>query len=220
MLRPLAEGVWEVDRPIKARGFLPLPHRMTVLRFGRDVMLHSPVPFEPGLGATLAAAGEVRWIVAPSLMHDLFLEDWTAAFPRARLLVCPQWSQQRPSHPQGEPLPGAELPRGVLAVHIDGMPGIHECVLLHEPSGTLVVADLLFNIQRSDSALARLNFRVFGTWKRTAASRLFRAYIKDRAAFQQSMRQVLALPFDRVLVGHGDVVERDGRAALARAWGL
>lgn len=220
MFDRIGDGVWVVDREIRARGFLPLPHRMTVLRCNEGLLVHSPVALEAGMTASLAELGTVRWIMAPSLMHDLHLPEWVRAYPDTRLLVCPRWAEQRPGLPPGESLLQARLPDELRAVHVAGMPRVHECVLAHLPSGTLVVADLLFNIQRSDSALARFNFRVFGTWKRTAASRLFRSFIKDRPAFQASMLEVLAVPFDRIVVGHGDLVATDGRAVLAGAWSM
>lgn len=220
VLLRIADGVWEVERTIKVRGFLPLPHRMTVLRCAGGLAVHSPVALEPGMPEALAAQGIVRWIIAPSLMHDLYIADWVAAYPQARLLVCPQWSERRPALPAGEDLLRAPLPGELQVVHIAGMPRVQECVIVHLPTRTLVVADLLFNIQRSDSAVARFSFRVFGTWKRTGASRLFRAHIEDRHAFLDSMRDVLALPFDRIAVGHGDMVAAGGRATLARAWSL
>jgi hypothetical protein len=38
--------------------------------------------------------------------------------------------------------------------------------------------------------------------------------VKDEAAFIASMRTILEWDFDRIIVGHGDVVERDGKDKL------
>ena len=48
-------------------------------------------------------------------------------------------------------------------------------------------------------------------------SRLFRLCISDRKAFHTSLCQILEFDFDRVIVGHGDVIESDGKVALRRA---
>jgi hypothetical protein len=40
---------------------------------------------------------------------------------------------------------------------------------------------------------------------------------RERAAASRSVADVLAWDFDRIVMGHGSVVEKDGRAQLARA---
>ncbi|HEY0369499.1 MAG TPA: hypothetical protein VGC85_07875, partial [Chthoniobacterales bacterium] len=44
----------------------------------------------------------------------------------------------------------------------------------------------------------------------------FRFMIKDRAAFIESVRPILSLDFDRIVVGHGDVIERDAKQIFMR----
>ena len=63
-----------------------------------------------------------------------------------------------------------------------------------------------------------LILRMAGTYGRVGTSRLFRMFIKDRPAFRASLDRVLQWDFDRVVVGHGDVVERGGKRALEQAW--
>ena len=48
-------------------------------------------------------------------------------------------------------------------------------------------------------------------------SRIFRLCISDREAFHASLKQMLESDFDRVIVGHGEVIESDGKVALRRA---
>jgi hypothetical protein len=45
-----------------------------------------------------------------------------------------------------------------------------------------------------------------------------RLLVRDRAALRRSLRRVLAWPFERVVVAHGEVCERGGRQELARAY--
>lgn len=48
----------------------------------------------------------------------------------------------------------------------------------------------------------------------------FRLGIRDREAARRSVRRMLAWDFDRILPGHGEIVEAGGRAKLRRdlAW--
>jgi hypothetical protein len=48
-------------------------------------------------------------------------------------------------------------------------------------------------------------------------SRIFRLCISDREAFHASLHHILVFDFDRVIVGHGEMIESDGKAALRRA---
>jgi hypothetical protein len=48
-------------------------------------------------------------------------------------------------------------------------------------------------------------------------SRPFRMAIKDRAAFQQSVKTLASWDFNRIIVGHGEVIEADGHRKLVKA---
>jgi hypothetical protein len=42
--------------------------------------------------------------------------------------------------------------------------------------------------------------------------------VTDRASFRRSLDHVLGWSFERIVPGHGDVIERGGPAALRAAW--
>ena len=48
-------------------------------------------------------------------------------------------------------------------------------------------------------------------------SRRFRMAIKDKAAFQRSVETLATWEFDRIIVGHGEVLETDGKRLLEKA---
>jgi glyoxylase-like metal-dependent hydrolase (beta-lactamase superfamily II) len=78
---------------------------------------------------------------------------------------------------------------------------------------------LCFNIHRSTSRVARGFFRANGMWQHFGPSRIIRRVgVSDRAVFQQSLEHVLKWDFDRIIPGHGDVVEHGGPAAIRAAW--
>ena len=96
---------------------------------------------------------------------------------------------------------------------------LNEVVLFQRATRTLVITDLCFNIQRSESALARAFFRANGMWRRFGPSRAdptSRGVRPRRAA--ALARRVLEWDFARIVPGHGDVIERDAPAALRAAW--
>jgi hypothetical protein len=96
---------------------------------------------------------------------------------------------------------------------------LDEVVLYQRSSRTLVVTDLCFHVQDSPSRVARAFFRANGMWRRFGPSRILRlAAVSDRAALQCSLEEILRWDFERIVPGHGAVVERNGPAALRAAW--
>ena len=73
------------------------------------------------------------------------------------------------------------------------MPKFREWVLFHEPTGTLLTTDLVFNRPKG-TGLSPIFFLLFGTASRFAVSRLFKTMIKDRAEFVASCSKIAQLP--------------------------
>src|SRR5687767_13535583 len=90
---PFAPGIRVANQPLRVAGF-ELGHRMTVVRLNDgSLVVHSPIEGNAHLTYELTAIGEVKFIIAPSKMHDLYLEDWLMRFPEARLLHSPALPQ-------------------------------------------------------------------------------------------------------------------------------
>lgn len=98
---------------------------------------------------------------------------------------------------------------------------LREVVLFHRPSRTLLMTDLCFNIQRSSSTIGRLFFWANGMWQVFGPSRIVRQLgVSNRAALRRSLARVRRWDFDRIVPGHGEVIEHGGPAALAAAWSI
>jgi hypothetical protein len=98
------------------------------------------------------------------------------------------------------------------------MPRVEEVVAFHRHSGSLLVADLVFNVTPAGDLFSEIIFRLAGMYGGVKASRLFRALIRDRIAFSKSLRRVLELPINRVLAAHGSFVETDAKTVLKDAF--
>lgn len=220
MLQPIAEDLWVQDTNLRLPGGLRLPSRATIVRLpGRKLLLHSPLAIDDATAEELEALGEVAFVVAPSCLHWMFVRGAMERYPQARVFGAPGLEQKLGG------LAFAHLPEtgridgvdGVRVERIQGAPAMTEHVFLHEPSRSLVVTDLMFNVHRCDSVGMRVVLRLVGAWDRTAQSAAWRWFVKDRAAAARSARRVLDLDFERVVVAHGDVVEDDARERTRRA---
>jgi hypothetical protein len=202
-------------------GLVPIPVRMTVIRLGDgQLILHSPVPVSPEIRLELEALGPVGFIVVPRA-HGRFAGQVAEIYPSARLLAAPDpgWRQKKLSyHGSIADEPPDSWSGDVDSLLVAGF-RLQEVLLLHRPSRTLILTDLCFNIRRSSERLARLFFAANGMWQYFGPSRLIRRLaVSDRAAMGRSLERVLQWDFDRIVPGHGDVVERGGPAALRAAW--
>jgi hypothetical protein len=202
-------------------GVVKIPVRMTVIRLrDRRLILHSPVPISSELRDQLDALGPVGFIVVPEA-HGRFASQASQSYPAAQILAAPNAPSRRKSptfHASLADQPPAAW-AGQVESHLVLGFRLHEVVLFHRSSRTLVLTDLCFNIQRSSSKVARLFFRANGMWRHFGPSRIIRRIaVSDRSALQHSLEQLLQWDFDRILPGHGDVIEHGGRAALRAAW--
>lgn len=173
-----------------------IPSRSTVLRLasGRH-LVYSPIAQMPGVE-------DVAHVIEPNKYHHLFVAAARERWPSATF-------HERSANLADD---------AIEAVHIDGVPKIDETVLFHRPSGTLVVADFVFNMT-AENFVTRLGFALTGVGgNRVAQSREWKWGRKDKAAARASVERVLAWPIQRVAFCHGEPVEIDPArlAALMR----
>ena len=193
---------------------------MTVARLASGgLALHSPVQLDDALKAEVDALGRVEALIAPCLFHHMFLEPWCEAYPDARRWLVAGLENKRPGLRGGELLEtaGPELPGGGLRrFKVEGVPAMQEEVFFHEVSGTLVLTDLLFFLPES-RGLMGLYARMAGLRDGPGCSPLYRAMIRDKAAFRASLRPLRALDVRALSMCHHRVVTEDARAHLHAA---
>jgi hypothetical protein len=218
MLEKLAEGLWVDARPLRAGPFLELGTRMSVVRLADGgLFLHSLVEIDDETRAALDELGPVRFLVAGNKLHHLSLASAARAFPEAQLWGAPGLAEKRRdltfAGELGDASPAAWR-SDLDSLAVRGIPRMNEVVFLHRASGTLLVTDLCFNVRHSDSFATRLFMRMNGAYGRFGPSRLLRSMVRDRPALRASVERILEWDFERVVVTHGDVLERGGRDAL------
>lgn len=220
MLTPLAPELWEYDAPMSVIG-MALGHRMTVAKLpDGSLWLHSPAAYSAELAAELRQLGPVAHIVAPNAMHDTYLEGWFAALPQARFHRAKGFAKFRPDLKFTDSL--GDTPPAAWSLVFDqlglrGMPRLNEVVFLHRASRTLILTDLVFNLGAEMPLLSRVLLRLNGCYNCLAVSRLLRTTVKDQPALRESLDQMLAWDFDRVVVSHGRNLEAGGKDALRTA---
>ncbi|CAM2009883.1 DUF4336 domain-containing protein [Acanthopleuribacter pedis] len=222
MLVQITEHMWEAQVDLNLIGRLVIfPCRMTVIRLKNGaLLLHSPVRIDDALAAEIDTLGPVRTLIAPNCFHHLYLKDVMARYPEAKLYTAPGLAQKRPDlDVTAEIRPGKNLPWAdeIEWFPLGGAAKMNEIILLHRATKTLIVTDLMFNMSKVRGPMTPWLLRAAGAWRKPAQSRVWRILTNDRGAAKASLQPVLARPFERVVMAHGDVIERDGKAHFARA---
>ncbi len=221
-IRNLAEGLWTVER---SHGFLGVDvgGRMNVIRLSSGgLFIHSPVSLSRELGEWLAGLGEVKYVVAPNRFHHLHVDGYMRAYPGAQFLAAPGLPEKRRDLTFTGLLGGtapSEWDGEIEHFVFGGMPLLNEAVILHKPSRTLILTDLLFNFSLDPSLGQRVFALLDCVRGRPSVSMLMRRFlIKDKAAVRESADRVLLWDFDRILLSHKDIVERGGHDAFRLAY--
>lgn len=217
-MQSLAENLWLLPYPLRLLG-ADLRRNVALIRLrAGQLVIHSTGPFTPGDVAGIRALGDPAWMLDVMLRHDTFTPHGLAAFPGIAYLG-PVGFDKVTGVPSQPLLPAPAVWGDELqVVRLEGVPSMEEHAVFHAPSRTLIVADLIFNFGADASWWARLLLLLVLDGSRSPGiSRSFKFTLKDRPAFERSLRTVMAWDFDRVIVGHGNVIERDGKRLLGEA---
>jgi hypothetical protein len=214
-VQQIADNLWVLRYPLRLLG-VEIGRTVTVIRLAnRKVIVHSSAPFTVDDLAAIRAAGDIGWLIEVSNFHDSLAKEGRAALPDVPYLA-PEGFSKVSGVPTERlsPVP-AEWASDLQVLELGGMPKVREHVMFHRPSGTLIVADLLFNFGRGGSLWTRLFARYVMRLKNfIGMSPFFRLMIRDREAFRRSMATMMAWDFDRVIVAHGGMIDRGGKARL------
>lgn len=223
MLQQLGESIWVHGQRIRFGG-LPIWHQMTVIALaGGGVVLHSPAFVDAELRDEILRLGPVVAVIAPSWWHDLYLRETLRNFPQAALYGAPTLVKWGRSLPFTDVLSNSSpllWNRDMAQHHITGIGlFLDEVAFYHRQSRSLIVADLLFNISRSDAWLTRtLAHIVIGPYPGCRFARLYRPFVFDRRRFRASIELILEWDFEQIIVGHGAIVQKGGKDVLREAF--
>jgi hypothetical protein len=217
-MKELAQNIWVLPYSLRLIG-ADLRRMVTAIRLrSGELIIHSTGPFTPGDVAKIIGLGKPGWLLDVMLRHDTFAKHGREAFPNIPFLAPEGFSEVVGF--STEPLIPAPTAWGdeVEVLRLEGIPTMQEHLVFHRTSRTLIVADLLFNFGPGTSAWTRfLVLCAVGSRHHPGMSRPFRMAVKDKAAFQRSIATLTKWDFDRIIVGHGEIIATDGKRQLARA---
>ena len=228
MLREIAPDLWVAEEPLRYLGF-EMGRRMAVIRLaGGDLFVHSPAELSSQLRTELDRLGNVRFVVPASILHGhLYMEQYRQAYPKAKLFGVPGLEGKRPDlnfdgELVGSPDPGwsEDLDQKRFEGHRVAGRVLNEVEFLHRKTRTLITGDLCFNIGPEWPLKTRLLAWGPRMHRRLGPTVAFRLGVRDREAARRSVERILEWDFDRLLPGHGEIIESGAKDAFRRdfAW--
>ena len=224
-----AHDLWTIAQPFRVGGFLEIGLHTTVIRLkSGELALHSPASLSESDVSKIATLGEVSLILGPNLMHHLFIGAAQKHFPKARLVAPARLATKRADLKIDVPVAASDMAavqsgltdvaQNLVPLPVEGMPGLDEIAWVHTPSRTLILSDLAFNLRPPAPFATRAFMALNGGFDRFGPTRIARRMIHDSKKTRSSLDRILEQDFSRVIVGHGEVFEGDGRAALREGY--
>jgi hypothetical protein len=227
VLTPVANDVWLVDAGTIDAAGMPLPVRMVVIRLATgDLVLHSPTRHSARLQKELEAIGPIRYLLAPSIAHWMFLPDWQRALPDAQLLAVAGLGRRAQVGKSGLRI-DRELDGTVPAAWVGQLDTVlisarpyAEIALFHRVSRTLILTDLVQNLDPARlPPWPRLIARQLGV---TAPDGRAPAYLRLLVRLwggpvSRAAARLVDFAPDRVLFSHGEWFDHDATARLRQS---
>jgi hypothetical protein len=222
-LREHGDGLHTMDGRWKNS---PFKRRMTVIRRSDgELAIHSAIRLQDAdYAKLLEPLGRVALVVVPSSLHGDEARFYAERYPDAKVLVPrPVKEKCAAKLPRVDGTIGEDWPVAwsseLRALQVEGT-RMGEAVFLHVPSRTLVVTDLAFHFTDELKGFTRTLMTWNGVVNRLGPSRIFRwLFLKNREALRRSLQPVKDWEFERVVMSHGTIVERDGKRRFLEGFG-
>ena len=228
MLRQIDRHLWVAEQPLKFLG-LEVGTRMTVIKLSNgSLVIISPIEINSEIQQQLGNIGTVRYIIAPNLFHYLYLAQAQQIYPQAETIAPQGLAAKQPDLKidrvfTQDPV---EFDSELEFVRFEGfqvlippkVKVINEIVFYHPASKTLIITDSAFNFDRSFPFVTQLAAKVLGSYRELKPYLLDKIASRDKQKLKQSIDKILAWDFQRVIMAHGTIVDREAKAQLSAGY--
>jgi hypothetical protein len=197
------------------------PRRMTVVALSdRRAAIWSAMPLREPDMRQIEAMGDPAFLIVPGIAHRLDIKPWKQRYPQAKVVCTPG------ARDAVEQVLRVDATSDVLddpSVHLEAVPGVgaKEAALLvrRDCRLTLVLNDILANVRHPPGIGAHIMARLFGFGVKCPKMPwlIKRMLLEDKAALAAAFRKWADdATLARVVVSHGDVIERSPGEVLRR----
>ena len=221
VLELVDKDIWVVEGPDVPFLGLMVGTRMTIVRLGGELWIHSPVSISDEMAGELGRLGRVRYVIAPNKYHHVFLSEWRDRYPEAELYASPGLAAKRQDIAfDAELLITEKYPwTGTIAHTIFGPSRLFdEVVFFHHPSRTLILTDLIINAKTDSYNLFQKLFSAFDglSYPNGTTPRLYRWSIKSKKTAKEVYQSMIDWAPSKVIISHGEWFRKDGLSELKK----
>lgn len=232
-LKSIGENIWIVDGSeimFSVYGLkIPFSTRMVVIRlYNGDLFIWSPIAINEQLKAEIDTLGTVKHLISPNKIHYGFIGNWQTVYPKAIAWASPG-VRKRAKSQNIDVCFDADLkdfPEPAWANNIDqmifkGSRYIEEVLFFHQPSRTLILADLIENFELGKipakwRTLVNLSGSVDPDGKTPIDLRM--TFIGRKNVALQSFKRMMAWQPQQVIMAHGRCYPENAEQELYRAF--
>lgn len=231
---PKVHDQWTVlpHRPIEAiddglltvSGDIPMPlgnfpRRMTVIALpGHRTAIWSAIALDDAEMARIEGLGMPCFLIVPNRAHRLDARIWKARYPAIKVLTPPGARQAVEEVIAVEATDDIIGDSDVALTTVAGTKESEFAMTVRRPSGvTLIVNDVIGHVRHPHGLGAAVMARLmgFGVSGPQVPRVVKRMMVDDKAALARQLREWAAIAgLRRVIVSHGDPIERDPAGAL------
>lgn len=214
-LREFADNIWLVDGPVVRDMGIFFTTRMTIVKLSDGALwISSPVPASFAALQSIAALGDVRYLVAATPRHVWRLDSWHTLFPDAELWASrPTLFTLQKGH---LPISGylSDTPVDAWRADFDqlefmGNSLLSEVLFFHRNTHTVILDDLIQrNPVMKGKTMTNLMFKFQGAQYPNGGVGLdMRLAFLNRRLARRSLEKLLSWDFDRLILAHGACIE-------------
>ncbi|RAP32057.1 hypothetical protein DID76_01435 [Candidatus Marinamargulisbacteria bacterium SCGC AG-414-C22] len=199
---------------------LEFGNRMTVIKCHDDsLFVHSPIILDDHALTELNNFGTVTYIIAPNLLHHLYLDAFVKLFPNAKVFGVHGLQKKVKnisfSYLEDE-TEGFGWDNDIDTYKLHGMPLFNEHIFYHKATQTLLVTDLLFNIQNK-KGFSKFMFKLYGVYNKLGTTILFKSMIFNKPKFRKVIETIRQLPINHIVLSHGHNILENASEKLRKA---
>jgi hypothetical protein len=212
--------MWTKSIPFRFLG-LEIGVRMTVVRLEQNnLLVYSPIALDPRTRAFLADLGQVKYIVAPNMLHHLYLSEYVAAYPNVKFYAAPGLPEKRKDIKFNAVL--TDTPEEAWQGHLEQMifthPELREVIFFHPTSKTLIVADLIMNFGKQSAFMTRMLAKLSGDLGEPTCNLNFDLSNSELYQIKLCLERILTWDFEIIVISHGEIITKDAKAVFRKVF--
>jgi hypothetical protein len=243
VIRDITANLTTLSVPFTIPGGLKAGGRTTLVKLSSGTLaVFSPIRLTERVKEKVRTLGPVQFIAVLNIEHHLFLSDWVNTYPDAIVIGMEGLPEKRSARTDIEPvefthvLSATNQAKGIHAAfdaefeyEFIAASRNKDIVFYHQPSSTLIQADILFNLPAREqySEVSEQDFGILTrTFNRILTTKgsllgqkliLWHSVAQDRKEFAKSIWAMHNWTFDRMIPCHGDVIETGAKSIFDRA---